>query len=155
VPEPKRPERVLLSHKLNIYEVPEPVGARFEADQTESVVVRDTVVLEQPDVNVLSQAMVEAVGRSFAMSFSVAEWVDCLGGYVGELTDPDDPTFVYPLSLDEWRSRDPERTWLRIVAVVQYRHRGPGLGHTGRSRKGRPPPRSARVHSVRVLRPGT
>ena len=88
MPEPKRPERVLLSHELKIYEVPDPVGARFEADQTESEVVRDTVVLEQPDVNVASQTLAEAVGRSFAMSFSVAEWVDCLGGYVGEFHQP-------------------------------------------------------------------
>jgi hypothetical protein len=138
---------------VKIYEVPEPLGAGFEPDQTE--VVRDTAVLDQPNVNVLSQALAQAVGRSFATSFSVAEWVDCLGGYVGELTDPDDPTFVYPVSLDEWKSRDPERTWLRIVTVVQYRFRGPGLGDTGRSRKGRPRPRPATVHSVRVLRPVT
>ena len=44
-------------------------------------------------------------GVSFRTSFLVAQWVDRLGGYAGELTDPDDPTFVYPVSLDEWRSR--------------------------------------------------
>ena len=90
---------------------------------------------------------------SVRMSFPVAEWVDRLGGYVGEFTDPDDPTFVYLVSLEEWRSRDPDRTWLTIRAYVRYRLRRPGLGRTGRSRRGQPRQRPGIIHSLRVLRP--
>jgi hypothetical protein len=153
VPDHTRPHRVMLSHKLTIHEVHGPVSSTFETDRTESAVDdRHTAAFEQVDVEGLSQAVAEAVAVSLRISFSVAEWIDCLGGYVGEVTDPDDPALVYPLSLEEWRSRDPDRTWLRIVAVVRYRLRG--LGHTGRPRRGRPRLKPATVHSVRVLRPG-
>ncbi len=144
----------MLSHRLTIYEVPGHVSAACEADGTESEVVnRYTAAFEKVDVDGLTQPLVEAVVLSLRMSFSVAEWVDRLGGYVGEFTDPDDPTLVYPLSLEEWRSRDPERTWLLVRANVQYRLRGSGLDHTGRSRRGRPRPGPAVIHSLRVLRP--
>ena len=155
VPDRKRPDRVMLSHELTIHEVPEPVRTAFEAAPTEGKLFDHlAAAFEHTDLDGLAQPLAEAVVLSLGTSFSLAEWIDCLGGFVGQLTDPDDPTFVYPLSLEEWRSRDPDRTWLRIVAVVQHRLRGRGLGHTGRSRRGRPRPRPATVRSVRVLRPG-
>jgi hypothetical protein len=114
VPERKRPESVILSQRVTIEETSGPVEVTLD-------------LFGQGDD-----------GLSTLMSFSLKQWVERLGGYIGDFTDDEEPSFIYPVSLEEWRSRDPEGTWLMMFAVVQYRLRG--RGHH-------------RIHSVRPLRP--
>jgi hypothetical protein len=90
-------------------------------------------------------------GVSTPGSFLLRDWVERLGGFVGELTDQEESSFIYPVSLADWGSRDLDGTWLKAVAIVQYRVRGRGNQHTGQSRHR---PRMNRVHSIRLLRPG-
>lgn len=87
-------------------------------------------------------------GTATVRSFPLRQWVERLGGYVGEWINEQEPTFVYPVSLEEWRGRDLDGTWLMGWALVEYRLRGRGNPTIGRHRA-----RMNRVHSVQPLRP--
>lgn len=57
---------------------------------------------------------VEHEGARLPTACTLADWVNRLGGYVGELPDPRNPARTYRVSLEEWQGRDPDTTWLQV-----------------------------------------
>ena len=49
---------------------------------------------------------------------SLAELIRQIGGYEGELVQPSTGT-RFPVSLERWRGRDPESTWLVVYFHIE------------------------------------
>jgi hypothetical protein len=73
--------------------------------------VNGKVVVRQVDPELVDRVNIE--GTELPAAQSLNRWIERLGGYDGELTDPSGRR--HTVSLQQWREADPETTWLQVT----------------------------------------
>jgi hypothetical protein len=84
-------------------------------------------------------------------SFPLRAWLEKLGGPVGNVPDPNEPSSAHPVSLEGWAHKDPDLTFLRLI--LQREEQASAQRRKGGGRAVAAGVRMAYVSEIQLLHP--
>lgn len=106
------------------------VSRETSVEETDGPVVVDLEnIVANLKVEESEQSLPGGTPRTIQCSFPLRQWLDRFeGSYVGELAATEVPERPYVVSLEPWRGRNLDRTWLRVSAIEDWRPRRSSSG---------------------------